>query len=199
MFVCVYIYKGTSSPDFSLNSLHRIIRCLMLTKHHRVHFHDSIVHNVCQHSQLVLKKEKKKPGGLLHFLPLHLSISAPPSPLHHHSPFSLLHPCPVPSSSSYIPPGCPETLHYCRHGNTSTIWQWSWTLLPTHPSSFPDSFSPSVLIFYAFPSSHPPSAKVPPAPLKTWLPDKNHQITAASGAYDDGTTPWGFPSTPTTP
>lgn len=32
----------------------------MLTKHHRVHFHDSIVHNVCQHSQLVLKKKKKK-------------------------------------------------------------------------------------------------------------------------------------------
>ena len=65
----------------------------------------------------------------------------------------------------------------------------------------PISFFSSVHVFL-------PSFQQPPLPpsnppthpnsllrsLKTWLPDKkkNHQITAASGAYDDGTTPRGF-------
>ena len=148
------------------------------------------------------RKKKKKacrplifsPSPAFNFWP------PPPHPLHHHSPFSLLHPSPGPSSS--IPRGCPETLHYCRHGNTSTIWQWSRDT-PPHPSSSPDSVCPCLppLLSHSAPSapllSSPP--KLPPAPLKTWLPDKNHQITAASGAYDDGTTPWGFPLSPTTP
>lgn len=70
----------------------------------------------------------------------------------------------------------------------------SLTLLLFLSPSIPLSLSSSV-----FPLKPPPPfpvSTVPPAPLKTWLPDKNHQITAASGAYDDGTTPWGFPLSP---
>lgn len=119
------------------------------------------------------KREKKKPQGL--FLLLAFNFWPPPPPPHspyHHFPFSPIDP------SSCIPPGCPETLHYCCHGSASIIWQWSRTLSPPPP---PHVF---LLSFQQLPL--PPSCSLLKHGFRT---KKNHQIAAASGPYDDGTTP----------
>lgn len=120
------------------------------------------------------KREKKKtsrPFSCLsfQFLPPPPPCPPPHSP-YHHFPFSPIDP------SSCIPPGCPETLHYCCHGNASIIWQWSRTLSPPTPSCLSALFS----------AAAPPSLLLS---LKTWLPDKkkspNHSSKWAIWWWDD--------------
>lgn len=120
------------------------------------------------------KREKKKPQGL--FLLLAFNFWPPPP-----NSFSL------PSLS--LLPDRPLLLH-----PPGVSWDPS-LLLPwqclNHLTVVPDTVPPTPSCLPAlFSAAAPPSLLLS---LKTWLPDKkNHQITAASGPYDDGTTPRGF-------
>lgn len=123
------------------------------------------VNTVSKQNNKKKKTKKQKTRGL--FLLLAFNFWPPSFPLPSLSRLPnrplLMHP----------PAGCPETLHYCCHGNASIIWQWSRTLPPQPhllllvcsclPALFSAASPPSL------PPIHPNSLLLS---LKTWLPDK---------------------------